>query len=175
MEEQQTPSAGTPIYQESQEKSAKWLWLLIVLIILAALGFAYWRGIGPFAKFRLGATQESTPTPSPVVFESPSPEASPAADLDKSEPKIRVLNGTSTTGLAASVKDFLEGKGWKVASIGNAATKDFTNTVIRFKTGFDKFEELLTDDLSDKYSVSVDNDELDATDSADIEVTVGTK
>jgi len=177
MDEQQTPSAGTPIYQESQEKNAKWLWLLIVLIIVSALGFAYWKQLGPFAQFRLGAKQEASPTPSasPFTFSSPSPESSPEASLDKSGADVRVLNGTTTTGLAASVKDFLEGKGYKVSSIGNAVSKDFTKTVIKFKAGFENFEESLVSDLSNKYSVTVDSETLEATDAADIEVVVGTK
>ena len=177
MDEQQTPTAGTPIYQESSnEKSAKWLWLLIILIIIGALAFAYWKKIGPFAQFRLGAGQQSTePSPSPITFSSPTPEASTGAELNKSEAKIRVLNGTNTSGLAASAKDFLEGKGYKVATIGNAVTRDFTKTIVKFKTSFAKYGEILVGDLSGKYSVSVDKENLEATDSADIEVTVGSK
>lgn len=176
MDNQQTPTAGTPIYQESGEKNAKWLWFLIILIIIGAIVFAFVRGIGPFAKFRGGKVEES---PSPrSIFTSPSPgpgESTPGANLNKSEPKIRVLNGSGKSGVANVVKDLLEGKGYTVAAIGNAASFDFERTVLRFKASFKKFEQVLTADLSDNYSVTTSADDLEATDSADIEVTVGSK
>ena len=171
--DEQSPQAGTPVYQESQQKNAKWLWFLIILIIIAALVFAFVRGIGPFAQFK-GQQEEASPTP----FEfsaSPASEASPQVQVDKSEAKIRVLNGSGTAGVASSVKDFLEQKGYKVAEIGNADNFDFEQTVLRFKEGFEKFREVLTSDLSDDYSVTSSSESLEATDSADIEITVGAK
>lgn len=176
MDNQQTPTAGTPIYQESSEKNAKWLWFLIVLIIVGAIAFAYFRGIGPFAKFR-GQVVEESPTPKTSLFGTPTPaaEATPGVELNKGEPKIRVLNGSGRAGVASVVKDLLEGKGYKVAAIGNAANFDFERTVLRFKSGFAKFEEVLTRDLADNYSVTTAADDLEATDEADIEVVVGAK
>jgi hypothetical protein len=175
MDEQQTPIAGTPIYQESQEKNAKWLWLLIVLIIVGALVFAFFRGIGPFSRFKAEVREEASPTPVVFFSPSPTPEGTRGAELDKSEPKIRVLNGSGKSGVASSVKDFLEGKGYKVVAIGNAPSYDFENTVLRFKEGFEKFQEVLTGDLEDKYSVTTSSEALEATDSADIEVIAGAK
>ena len=177
MDNQQTPAAGSPIYQETQKKNAIWLWLLIALIIIGALIFAFVRGIGPFSKFSPFTESEeiSTPVPSPVEFSTSTPEASPAVELDKSEAKIRVLNGSGKAGVAQAVKNFLEGKGYKIISVGNAESYDFEQTVLKFKEGFKKFEEVLVGDLSDDYSVKVSSDNLEATDSADIEVIVGAK
>ena len=178
MDEQQTPipTAGSPIYQESQGKNAKWLWLLIIFIIIAALVFAFLRGIGPFSKISPLANKEEV-SPTPVSFFSPSPsEASPAAsNLNKAEPKIRVLNGSGTHGMASSFKDFLEKLGYKVASIGNADNYDYANTQLRFKEDFKKFKDILVSDLSNKYSVKVGSSDLSSTDSADIEIIVGSK
>jgi len=168
-------SAQSPIYQESQEKNAKWLWLLIVLIIIGALVFAFFRGIGPFAQFRGEKGETVSPTPqtasSPISESSPSP----SAEVDKSEPAIRVLNGSGEEGVASSVKDFLEELGWRVISIGNAQSYEFDNTTIILKEGFGNFESALVADLSEKYSVNVGSDILEASDEADIQVTVGTK
>lgn len=176
MEDQQTPNAQTPIYQESQEKNAKWLWFLIVLIIIGALVFAYIRGIGPFANLKSESKQAATsPTPLRLSTPSPTPEATSESKLDKSEPKIRVLNGSGTAGVASAVKNLLEGKGWKVASVGNADAFDFDQTVLKFKSSFKNFEKALTGDLSDDYSVITSSESLEATDSADIEITVGSK
>lgn len=181
MDSQQTPTAGTPIYQESQEKNAKWLWFLIVLIIVGAVILAFVRGIGPFSRFKSSSAEASpspvfSPVSSPAIFSSPSPEATSGADeLDKSEVSIRVLNGSGVAGIASAVKDFLEGKGWTVDAVGNADSYDFEQTTLIFKEGFAKFEQILTEDLSDKYSVTTSEEILEATDSADIEIIVGSK
>ena len=180
MEDQQTPTAGSPIYQESQEKNAKWLWMLIIFIIIAALVFAFFKGIGPFAKFspfvQKEEKEEVSPTPMAISSPSPTSEATPGADsINKAEPKIRVLNGSGTPGVASSFKDFLEGLGYKVVSIGNANTYDYASTELRFKEAFKKFKDALVSDLSSKYSVKVSASDLEATDSADIEVIIGAK
>lgn len=170
-----TPTAGTPIYQESTEKNAKWLWLLIILIIVGALVFAYVRGIGPFASLK--SSSEATTSPSPLKLSSPSPtpEATSEAGLNKKDASIRVLNGSGTAGVASTVQALLEGKGWVVDSVGNADAFDFDQTVLTFKSTFAKFEKALVADLSGNYSVIVSSDNLEASDSADIEVIVGAK
>lgn len=166
----------SPIYQEAPEgKNAKWLWILIVLIVVGALAFAFLRGIGPFANLK-SSSPEASPTPeSEVTVASPSPEASPGANIDKASAKVRVLNGSGRAGVASSAKDFIESKGYKVTVVGNAANFDFETTVIRLKGAFASFADALVADLSDKYSVSISDDELDATNSADIEIIVGSK
>lgn len=176
--DQQTPITQTPIYQEAQEsKNAKWLWILIALIVVSALSFAFFKGIGPFAKFRPGAQAIETPSPATEVVEvaSPSPEATAGANFDKSKVKVRVLNGSGKAGVASSAKDFIESKGYKVTSVGNASNYDFTQTVVKLKAALASFKDAITADLSGKYSVSVSREALEATDSADMEVTVGSK
>lgn len=177
MDNQQSPTAGTPIYQESnQGKNAKWLWLLIALIIIAALVFAFIRGIGPFTAFKSG--EEAAASPTPLLSSSPSPtpaESTPGANLDRSEPSIRVLNGNGTSGVASTMKNLLEEKGYIVDSVGNAESFDFESTTLRFKESFQDFEELLVEDLSDDYSVTVSKDVLDEDSTADIEIIVGAK
>lgn len=177
MDEQNQPVSPAPIYQESQDKNAKWLWLLIFLIIIGALVFAFFRGIGPFEAISPFVKKASpTPSASPFVVSSPVAEPSPSSgDLDKSEVSIRILNGSGVTGKAAAVKDFLEGLGWKVVKIGNANSSDLATTEVRFKEDSRKFEDLIIGDLADKYDAAAISDDLEASDSADIEVTVGVK
>lgn len=179
MDEQNQPAAPAPIYQESQEKNAKWLWFLIILIIAGALAFAFFRGIGPFAAISPFVKFQISPAPSPFsdVISSPVTEASPSPseDVDRSQAKVRVLNGSGVTGKASSTKDFLENLGWKVASIGNANSSDFATTEVRFKAKAKTYEGIMIKDLSEKFSASASDDDLEATDSADIEVVVGSK
>lgn len=169
-----TSSAQSPIYQESQDKNAKWLWLLIILIIIGALVFAFFRGLGPFAKFRGTGSESASPSPQSISSPISNPSPSPAEEVDKSEPSIRVLNGTGEAGVAASVKDFLENLGWKVTSIGNAS-QNTEDSTITFKEGFEKFEDSLTGDLSEKYSATAADETLEASDEADIEIVIGAK
>lgn len=178
MDEQNQTVSPAPIYQESQDKNAKWLWLLIFLIIIGAVVFAFFRGIGPFESISPFAKNfaSPTPSPSPVAISSPISEPSPSTeDLDRTEVNVRVVNGSGVSGKAASVRDFLEEIGWKVASIGNADADDYETTEVRFKADSKKFESLILDDLSSDYDASASSDDLDASDSADIEVIVGTK
>ncbi len=177
-DQEQSPLAGnpSPIYQESTDgKNAKWLWLLIALIIIGALVFAFARGIGPFGKFKKGSQSASeSPAPASVVA-SPRPEATSGANVDKSQIKVRVLNGSGTAGAASSAKDFIESKGYKVVSIGNVDGYGFAQTAVKLKNSVMKIKDTLVSDLSGKYSVKVSNTPLEATDSADVEVTVGAK
>jgi len=171
MDDQNTPQATGPIYQESQGKSAKWLWLLIILIIIGALAFAFFRGIGPFAKYS-PFVAKATPTPEATV--EPAAEVTPEPEvLNKSIPKIKVLNGSGVAGKASAVKDLLQSKGYTVISVGNAANYDYTNTEVDFKSDFLKYKDQLITDLSDKYSAAAGATPLESTDSADIAVIVG--
>lgn len=178
--QQQSPVAGTPIFQENQDgKNAKWLWILIVIIIIGSLAFAFFKGIGPFASLR-GNPSEQAASPSPesafeVVTSSPLPETTPSPSVDKTTVKVRILNGSGQAGAASEAKDFLESKGWEVASLGNADSYDFSQTIIRIKNKFLSLASALTSDLSTKYSVQSTAEELEATSTADIEVIIGTK
>lgn len=174
MEDQVIEQSSNPIYQEPKTKSAKWLWILVILIIIGGLVFAYVRGIGPFAN--INNLVKSSPSPTPEIIEStPIPEASPSPLIDKTSVKVRVVNGSGVTGKAATVKAFLESAGWKVTSIGNAENSDFAQTEVSVKDTFKSFEDAIISDLSGKYSATAGSKVLEASDSADIEVTVGEK
>lgn len=177
--QQQSPVAGSPIYQENQEGgNAKWLWILIGLIVVGALAFAFFKGIGPFASLKGGSTtEEVSPTPAAVFEEisSPSPEATTSATIDKSLAKIRILNGGGKAGAASEAKDFLEARDWEVSTLGNADSYDFSQTIVRIKAKFAALGKALISDLSTKYSVAQTTEELEATSSADIEVIIGSK
>jgi hypothetical protein len=57
--------------------------------------------------------------------------------MPPSQIKIRVLNGTSTPGLAQRVSDQLTARGYKVLGIGTAPTKP-NQTQLRYGTGADQ-------------------------------------
>ena len=181
MDEQQPiapqPYAQSPIYQDNsgEGKNAKWLWILIALIIIGALAFAFFRGIGPFGMLKGDSQVSVTPTPTPNSFTTePTPTPTPLS-VDKESASIRVLNGSGQAGVAGSAKAFIESKGYKVTAVGNADNFDFTDTIVVLKKSFADFADALVADLSSKYSVKVSDEELEASDSADIEIIIGIK
>ncbi len=74
----------------------------------------------------------STPKPQPTA--SASPSISPASNLTPDQIKIRILNSTSTTGLAAKLKQELTAKGYTIAKIGNAKNK-YNKTQVWYQSG----------------------------------------
>lgn len=74
--------------------------------------------------------------------------------------QIRIANGNSTTGEAARIKTLLEGKGYKIASVGNA-TKQYSSSIVYYKTGQEKLANALKGDLAGEYVATVEkSDEI---------------
>jgi anionic cell wall polymer biosynthesis LytR-Cps2A-Psr (LCP) family protein len=58
-----------------------------------------------------------------------------------------VLNGTTTSGLAAAVRDQLREVGYRVEETGNAPRRDYTRTVILFEPGGEAKAQLLQEEF----------------------------
>lgn len=80
------------------------------------------------------ATPSSSATPSPSATPSSNPTASPTPD-PKSSLKIRILNGTTIAGKAATAKTTLTKAGYTVRLIGNASAQNYTSSIIYYQTG----------------------------------------
>jgi hypothetical protein len=148
--------------------------LVVVFALLGALagGFFYYKEKASIK------TQEDTSdsSPTPVVSASPSP--TPEV-VDFSKYNVNLLNGSGVAGLASSVKGSFVDKGFlaeKVAT-GNADKYDYEATVIKAKS---KVPQALVDSvtkiLEEKgFTVEVSSDELSASSSYDLVVTLGKK
>ena len=62
------------------------------------------------------------------------PKAIPTPTISPSQVQVEVLNGTSTTGLAASTASKLTAKGFSVTATGNATTATYTASVIEYSS-----------------------------------------
>ncbi len=120
---------------------------------------------------------DATPTPTdisatPTTTATASPSATTKIDLTKYP--IAVFNGSGTPGEAGKVKSLLTTAGFKVSSTTNAATYDYTKTIIKAKAAVDTaFVAKLSETLSKTYVVDK-TQTLDATSKNDVEVIVGT-
>ncbi len=126
-----------------------WVWwvvLLVVSLIIGGVGYAIaknkintWLAVATPSPTALvsqsptvSPTTKTTATPSPT----PTPTSTPTATATpNSLITIRVLNGTTQSGLASTVKTMLTKAGFTVRTIGNAATQNYTATMIYYQTG----------------------------------------
>lgn len=115
-------------------------------------------------------------TPVPVESTEPTATATPApsASVDLSKYTISILNGSGIAGEAGKVKTLLTDAEFKVGTTGNAATYDFTKTVVKAKSSVDSaYVAKLIETLSKTYEVDKAQTLSDSS-KDDVQVIVGT-
>lgn len=78
---------------------------------------------------------------------TPKNEQSRFAQIKESKPrfvKVEIQNGTAVTGLAFRVSQLVNGQGFEVVKVGNAASRGYTHTVIYDLTNGQRADELKT-------------------------------
>ena len=145
------------------------LWIIVpgIFILGAILGgiVFYQKGVNK------GEDVNATPSASPTA--STLPSASPLASEDLTKYTITILNGSGIAGEAGKAKTLLTTDGFKVGSTGNAATYDYTKTIIKAKRTVDAaYISALSAALGKSYDV--DSSQTLATSSADtVQVIIG--
>lgn len=151
-------------------KNSKWHLIILCLIGLAVIG-----GTVYLLKNQFGASSSSpSPSASAVAVSTPEPTPTPLPTVSPSEFKVRVLNGTSTTGLAADVMDKFKELGYQSDRTGNATNSAFTTTIVRVKEGSSSANllEQVIKALSPDYT-GQKGPSLKSNDTADVEVILG--
>ncbi|OGE31617.1 hypothetical protein A2631_00605 [Candidatus Daviesbacteria bacterium RIFCSPHIGHO2_01_FULL_44_29] len=148
--------------------------LPIIILGLVALGV-----LGATVYLLKGGSLKKAPTPTPspqapIVVASPSPSPSPEIQVNRSDFKIRVLNGTTKSGLAATLASKLKDLGYKIDKTGNAPSQTVVQTTIKLKASTASLSAQLIKDLAPDYEATVGAN-LKDTDAADGEVTIGAK
>jgi hypothetical protein len=140
--------------------------LILVLIGLAVIG-------GTVYLLKNQFETKPQPTPSTQITEStPAPTPSPEP-IARAEYKVRILNGTETSGLAKTVSEKLQGLGYQIERTGNATNSAFESTVVRAKSGKIEIIDQLIADLAGDYSAASSPASLRDNDGADAEVILG--
>lgn len=163
-------------HQPQPAKRANKFHLLILVVIgVAVIGFTVYVLKGGFGDIQIGGTQPS-PSPSATATPEPTPTPTPEPEVDRGAFTVKVLNGTSTSGLAGKVRDKVKELGYKTATPGNAADSDVAQTEIRVKEGTESaalFERLKLD-LAPDYD-AIKGEDLDDKAAHDAEVIIGAK
>jgi predicted transposase YbfD/YdcC len=116
----------------------------------------------PFTK----PTETPTPTIEPTMTPTPTPK------LERSEIKVKVLNGGGVPGKATVVKNLLKEKGYEEILTGNADDFDYETTEIQVKKDGTNFGELMKADIKDN-SASPKISTLDEDEAPDVVVIIG--
>lgn len=150
-------------------RSNKWHVLVLILIGLGVIGATVYLLKG---QFKDNGDLQTSPSPSAEALSSPLP--SPSPEPNRSDFKVRVLNGTGKTGLAKTVSDKLKDLGYQQEKTANATNSAFLQTVVRSKTSSASVSAQLIRDLSPDYD-ALDQTSLKDNDPADFEVILGAK
>lgn len=147
--------------------SKKWVLIPVILLLLMFGGLIYFRET-VFTKFAGVVRSEPTPTPIPPA---PIPTPTPIP-VERSEFRVRVLNGTSKSGAAKELGDILKEKGWEIERVGNNPDQEVAKGYVRAKESAKEALVTLLSDLGSGYEASAEG-KLKTTDGADLEVVIG--
>lgn len=136
-----------------------------IIILVIAISLFIFRGSGEKV--------EPSPTPLPLSETEPTPPPSPEASFDRSDYKVRVLNGTTTSGLAASTSAKIKDLGYKIEKTANATNSAFLKTVLRVKPDLKDLLENLIKDLSVLKFEGEKGPDLKDSDTSDGEIILG--
>jgi LytR cell envelope-related transcriptional attenuator len=112
---------GRDLAPRRRQGRLRWSHLLVILIVLAALGYAGDRYVWPHLR-------SSKPSAVPAPCRTPKPAPLPAAKTVS----LRVRNSTLREGLASRVGAALHRRGFHVHGIGNTAAKVTGTATVRY-------------------------------------------
>lgn len=156
-----------PIRPKKSPSIALWIIIPGIFLLGAILG-----GIVFYQRSISGSRME-TPTLTPAPTSTPIISASPSATISLAKYTISIFNGSGIAGEAGKAKTLLTTAGFKVGSTANAATYDYTKTIIKAKSMVEpSFISALSAALSKTYSIDTPQT-LDSTSSDTVQVVVG--
>lgn len=146
------------------------IFILILLLLVIFGGVVYYRG-QLLSKF-MNKINSFKPAPETTPTSTPTP--TPTLSIERSNFKVRILNGTPKTGAAAALADKLKEKGWQIDKTANATSSAIPESYVRGKIGNDVATGVLISDITD-YQGSSSSSLLKSTDKADLEFVIGKK
>lgn len=143
------------------------------LIVLLLIGAAVIGGTVYFLKTQFKSEQAAVvSTPAPTS--TPEPTPTPEPEANRADFTVKVLNGTTTSGLAGEITTKLTELGYKTEKGANAPKQDFEQTLISIKEGQEVLLKTLIKDLSPQFEAS-SGPTLKESDPLDAQITLGSK
>ena len=154
----------------TNKQSSPVLWILIpgIFILGAILG-----GIVFYQNHTSPNENKNTPTPQASSPPLATVVPSTAPNVNLSEYDIAIYNGSGIAGEAGKVKTLLEDAGFTVVSTGNAATYDYTKTIIKAKSSIDASVISILEEALGKSYIVGDSQTLSSSSTTDIQIVVG--
>lgn len=156
------------MHHQSSRKGSIVGWAISLIIVCLAVG----GGIYAVSSGKISLPAMATPTPTPTSTPAPTPTPD-TSTLDRATLSVQVLNGSGTPGVASSMKDLLEEKGYAVDNTGNAETYDYETTQIIVKAESEAYIALLEEDLKESYSLGTSEATLESDVPYDVRIIVG--
>lgn len=171
------PSRRSYVYESNRESGNKKRVILIILgviILIALVAYAViatgGKGEGelevtptptiaetPTPTLPEPTTTDESPTPTSKATPTPTGRTTPAptssSELDRSNLKLEVLNGSGVAGAATKMSNALKDLGYEVTSSGNADNFEYENTEIQLKSTKKAYLDMLKEDLGDDYTI----------------------
>lgn len=163
-----------PELHPEKTKDKRSLWYVFWIMIPVAFIVGVLAG-GVF--YYLNSVNKTSPTPTSTPSQAtttPTPSASPSAQVDLTKYQIKVLNGSGIAGEASKAQTILTNAGFKISVTGNAATYDYTDTIIQAGANVESaFISQVKITLSKTYSVADKIQPIPAGETSDVIVIVG--
>ena len=133
-------------HRGAQRRGRGWIafaWAALATGVLVGLGvlvlallnssYSFPGSSSPAASSSASASASSSAAPSSSASSPASEEPAAGTPADQGATTVVVLNGTTTTGLAAKGSAALTVAGWKVTSTGDAGTTGTTATIVYYQ------------------------------------------
>lgn len=143
------------------------------LLILLFIGLAVIGGTVYFLKTQF-KSEPAKVVETPAPTSTPSPTPTPEPEAKREDFKVKVLNGTTTTGLASEVTEKLKELGYQTEKGANAPRQNYEQTLVSVKPGQEVLLKTLIKDLSYKFEASA-GAELKESDPLDAQIILGKK
>lgn len=146
----QTFMRTNPYHHQPRGSSSKFQYLILGIVAVAVLAGTVLLLKGQFKA----NTPSPSPTPAaPVPTPTPTPIPTPPP-VERPKYKVKVLNGTGKSGLAASISAKLKELGYQTEKSANATNSSFTRTIVRVKENMPGLLEQLVADLIPEFDAT---------------------
>lgn len=168
---EEIPTLDLTMPNDGGEGKGKKVFIIVFIIVLilglVAGGFYYYK-----TKVSGGEEGAKEGTPTPSAQETPTP--TPSDEVDLSEYKVSILNGSGIPGEAGKVETALKSQGFETIETGNAESYDYTDSEVSLKKDTPEAVYEAVKTAMSSYKIVRQEGELAESSEFDVEIIVGT-